>query len=215
MTLFFVTVVFAQRDTLKFGWGISFPEYNKADISEFNNYMIANNFPTKDYWPFSFQLGGAIYYKKMRVSLTSGGLINQSEKNGDTTIQYTTNFISIDIAYDALTSKKLRIYSFAGYKMTGLTYDFKISQTYNTMQNYLQTQLNNKSLVYSKNNLVFGLGIEFGNNIAFGLKSGFYVPLDNGYWSFDNNSIKENTPTIDFKYFVGFYWTIRGLKFKK
>ena len=49
LTLFWLTTIKAQHDTLKCGGGWFFPVFNEADISEFNNFLVANNLKTRKY----------------------------------------------------------------------------------------------------------------------------------------------------------------------
>jgi hypothetical protein len=205
---FWPLLTFSQkRDSVSFGFTLILPEYNKADITDFNIFLASNNTPKASYWPFSVGFGVNMTYKKFRLNIIGNMLQSFPDKDSDTTVTNSTSFLGIELEYHLFKSKYFTIYPFVGVKEAIIDYQFKTKQSY-TLSSYLISPIYNKNLEYRRTNFDFGFGIETGKQFKVGIKSGIYLPFNNGSWKVEDNTIKKDIPVIDYKYFCNFYLTI-------
>ncbi len=208
MALVCTIISFAQKAPTQLALDFSVPEYNRADITDFNSFLKTNNFPKASYAPFSFHFGLTLSGKNLRGTIDIGTSLGPNEqKYGDTTLTCGNDFAAIEFGYNVIHSNKLRIYPFFGFKSTGFSYNLEIKRTH-SLSSYLQTPNNDKLIDYDRQNIIFGLGIEYGNKYVAGFKAGFYSPLNKGTWQVEGEVIDDKTLTIANKYFCALYFVI-------
>ena len=198
-----------RRRKIKWGFELLFPEFNNANVDEFNNALAANNFPPFDYSSTTLGFGISLYYKKWHATLSISGNAPPDKTYGDTTVKSYTHFTSFDIGYDVVNTNKFLIYPNVGYKYGGLNYELSIDQSFASLANYLQSPSFNKKFDFVRDYMNVGVGIEYGKFRILGLKLGMLIPMDNGRLNTEYSTISNNIPKVDFNFFAAFRIILR------
>jgi hypothetical protein len=204
-TLLLLVFLFAVKfstaqDSLRITFYMVLPEYNAADGNTFSNFIDANNYPSYKYWPWTVGIGTTMQWHNFRLSTTGMRLTKIPLRNGDTTVVTRSMSLSLEAGYDVLHYRQFRLFPFAGFKITGVTYDLKIDRSY-TLGGYVTSGIDDRNFSYTRSHVVFGLGMEWGKMFYVGIKSGIYVPVDKGRWSTGETQL-DGGPAISYKYFA-------------
>ena len=148
------TLAFAhKKDTLKFGIYATFPEYNKADISKFNDLLASYNIPTVSLLPISFQLCATFNYNIFSASITLAGTkVGEGSVGSYELEQSYGHYSSLEVGCNLLHSRKVNFYPFIGLKEAEFNYEYYLSSLgkQTPFSEYLTTTTGYKNIDYSK-----------------------------------------------------------------